>query len=470
MTQPKSIADRRQLFVDDALIDRIGDDVRLHLHRPVPREVAAVYDAQWEGCTSMSATIFKDAETYRMYYRASGRRRDDWKNPRVGYAQSTDGIHWHKPSLGLVEFAGSKTNNLILGSDPRLGTSAFTPFKDTNPDCPSHARYKAIAERGSAALYGYVSSDAIHWHPVNKGDPTLVPDGKIHVGQRHFFDSQNLVFWDALRKTYVMFFREWDGQQRMIRTVTSDDFERWQYDRSERLSYANTDVYGDGFQLYTNAVLPYERAPQIYIGFPTRLMKDESTEPYLMASRNGRRFYFWGKEPVIPRTAPKDRQGNRGNYMQWGIVRTGDKEVSVYASEGYEDAGQSRLRRFTYRVDGFASVRAGTQGGELVTKPITFDGGQLVLNFVTREGGSLRVEVQDERGTPLDGFGLVACRLLKGDEIDCVVAWKSGSDVKRLAGQTIRLRFEMKDTDLYSFRFRNVNEGSPNQPDAGDGE
>ena len=105
----------------------------------------------------------------------------------------------------------------------------------------------------------------------------------------------------------------------------------------------------------------------------------------------------------------------------------------------------------------------------MVTKPITFDGGQLVLNFVTREGGSLRVEVQDERGTPLDGFGLVACRPLQGDEIACVVAWKSGSDVKRLAGQTIRLRFEMKDTDLYSFRFRNVNKGSPNQPDAGAG-
>ena len=94
MTQPKNVADCRQLFVDDALIDRIGDDVRLHLHKPVPQGVVAVYDEQWEGCTSMSVTIFKDAETYRMYYRASGRRQNDWKNPRVGYAQSSDGIYW----------------------------------------------------------------------------------------------------------------------------------------------------------------------------------------------------------------------------------------------------------------------------------------------------------------------------------------------------------------------------------------
>ena len=94
MTQPKNVADCRQLFVDDALIDRIGDDVRLHLHKPVPQGVVAVYDEQGEGCTSMSVTIFKDAETYRMYYRASGRRQNDWKNPRGGYAQSTDGIYW----------------------------------------------------------------------------------------------------------------------------------------------------------------------------------------------------------------------------------------------------------------------------------------------------------------------------------------------------------------------------------------
>ncbi len=34
-----------------------------------------------------------------------------------------------------------------------------------------------------------------------------------------------------------------------------------------------------------------------------------------------------------------------------------------------------------------------------------------------------------------------------------VTAWVGGSDFGQLAGQTIRLRFEMKDADLYSLRF-----------------
>ena len=45
--------------------------------------------------------------------------------------------------------------------------------------------------------------------------------------------------------------------------------------------------------------------------------------------------------------------------------------------------------------------------------------------------------------------GLKAC----GDEIERIVRWKGGSDVSRLSGQPVRLRFVMKDADLYSFQF-----------------
>jgi hypothetical protein len=44
------------------------------------------------------------------------------------------------------------------------------------------------------------------------------------------------------------------------------------------------------------------------------------------------------------------------------------------------------------------------------------------------------------------------CEQIIGDEVERVVAWTNG------AGQTVRLRFKMKDADLYSFRFRRVNE------------
>ena len=35
-----------------------------------------------------------------------------------------------------------------------------------------------------------------------------------------------------------------------------------------------------------------------------------------------------------------------------------------------------------------------------------------------------------------------------------IVAWEGRQDVSRLAGKPVRLRFVMKDADLFSFRFR----------------
>ncbi|HEY8504768.1 MAG TPA: hypothetical protein VIL46_09310, partial [Gemmataceae bacterium] len=207
--------------------------------------------------------------------------------------------------------------------------------------------------------------------------------------------------------------------------------------------------------LYTNAVMPYPRAPHILIGFPTRFFpKTQQVEPTFMASRDGRTFHRW-LEPVIPRTAPKDRDGNRSNYMAWGLVQLPGKpgEYSVYASEAYYTGPDSRLRRFTYRVDGFVSARGGEKGGELVTKPVTFRGDKLVINFKTSEKGLVRVELQGADGKPLPGFALADCGALNGDAIEQAVTWAGGGDVSKMAGKPVRLRFQLRDADVYSFRF-----------------
>ena len=208
--------------------------------------------------------------------------------------------------------------------------------------------------------------------------------------------------------------------------------------------------------LYTNAIQPYERAPHILLGFPTRLLNTSQTEPTFMTSRDGRTFHRWD-EALIPVTAPEDRDGNRSNYITWGLVRLphSDREYSVYATEAYFVAGgpHSRVRRFTYRVDGFVSVRASAQGGHLVSKPLLFSGRKLVVNFATSHQGSLAVELQDAEGKPIPGFTLADCLPLNGDEIEKTVAWKGGADVSPLAGKSVRLRFDLKDADVFSFRF-----------------
>ncbi len=77
-----------------------------------------------------------------------------------------------------------------------------------------------------------------------------------------------------------------------------------------------------------------------------------------------------------------------------------------------------------------------------------------MLNYATSAAGSIRVEIQDANGQAIPGYALGQSPELYGDQIDHVFQWQNGSDVSGLVGRPIRLRFVMKDADLYSLRFR----------------
>jgi hypothetical protein len=144
--------------------------------------------------------------------------------------------------------------------------------------------------------------------------------------------------------------------------------------------------------------------------------------------------------------------------IAFGILRTKadipglPDEISLYSSEGYYVA-DCRMRRHTVRLDGFVSVNAPAAGGEFTTKPLAFSGKRLVINFATSAAGSVRVEIQDESGKPAPGFALGDCPEIYGDEVEHAVIWKDGSSLKSLGGNSIRLRFALKDADLYSLKF-----------------
>ena len=442
--QAVDIGDRLELFVDDHVIERMAGGVERRLHKPVPREVVLVTDAPWEGNTCAYYTIFRDGDRFRMYYRGS---HYDEKIGKATHrevtcmAESRDGVHWTKPALGLFEFGDTKKNNIVWDG---IGTHCFTPFKDSNPQAHPEARYKAIARgrpRGKKGLYAFKSPDGIRWS-------LMAPGPVITKGA---FDSQNLAFWDPHAKLYREYHRTFHGGVRSIMTGASRDFLRWttpvllEYPRAPKE------------HLYTNAVRPYDRAPHILLGFPTRYLPRQGSrvEPTFMASRDGRVFRRWN-EALIPEDAPEDRQGNRSNYMTWGLVRLpgNDREYSVYATEAYYTGPDSRVRRFTFRVDGFVSVSAGKERGELVTKSLTFRGNRLEINYVARKGGSVRVELQDTAGMPIAGYALSDSVLLRGNAIAQTVTWNGGAEVDALGGKSVRVRFVLQEADVYSFRFR----------------
>ncbi len=234
-----------------------------------------------------------------------------------------------------------------------------------------------------------------------------------------------------------------------IMTATSADFENWTQPEFLR--------YGDAPKehLYTNAVQPYSRAPHLLVGFPTRFQpKTQQVEPILMTSRDGKTFHRW-PDPLIPITAPKDRDGNRSNYMTYALLQLPgqDRELSVYATEAYYTGPGSRVRRFTFRTDGFVSVHSADERVEIVTRPLVFAGSELSINYATTPKGSLQLEIQDINGLPIPGFTLPDCSPISGDEIEHTVQWSGNANVESLSGRTVRLRFVMTNADLYSLQF-----------------
>ncbi|PHS00912.1 MAG: hypothetical protein COA78_23330 [Blastopirellula sp.] len=441
---PIDIGNRLELFVDQHLVETTTGAAEFKMHRPVPQEVVLTTDKPWEGNTSAYYTIFQDGDRYRMYYRASHYDTEKKKatHPEFTcYAESKDGIHWIKPELGLFEFAGSKKNNIVWSG---LGTHCFAPFKDTNPDCIPSEQYKALSRgsmNGKSGLFAFKSPDGIHWSLMTN-EPVITKGA---------FDSQNLAFWDSHTKQYREYHRFFANGVRDIMTGGTTDFLKWP--EPTPLTYPDA----PSEHLYTNAVLPYPRAPHILLGFPTRYLPKQGSrvEPVLMASRDRQTFHRW-PNALIPEDAPKDRKGNRSNYMTWGLLQLpgNDKQLSVYATEAYYTGPDSRVRRFTFRVDGFASASAPATGGTVLTKPLTFQGNQLVLNFTTAKAGTLRIEIQDDQGKPVPGFELNNCESIQGDSIEQTVAWKNGPDLSKLANRPIRLHIELTDADLYSFQFQ----------------
>lgn len=493
------IGTRRELFVDNFIIDKLSGKAEIKLHHPVVKNVAIVHNEEWEGNTSGYHSIFLDGNLFRMYYRGSQISLSKDKNAELEahpfyycYAESDDGINWRKPNIGLFKFKGSKNNNIVLASGEigglqlDMGDNA-TMFKDENPDASPDARYKAVvcADGGISGkprgLFAFKSSDAIHWLPMSK-EPVITQGA---------FDSQNVAFWDNNNGVYRAYWRYFDRGTstnpyvgvRSIRTATSKDFINW--------SQITDVIYADNLslELYTNQIKNYYRAPHLFIGIPTRYIErgwspsmqalpelehrklrsshnlrygTALTDAMLMTSRDGIQFTRWD-ESFLPPGIEREGTWNYGqNYLAWGMVETKSdlkgaaNELSFYSTESSwtSNAPTSDLRRFTLRLDGFASVRAPMSGGALLTRPLHFQGKKLSLNMATSAAGSLRVEITDAKGNPLPSFTKDDCYPVFGDTIERIVIWKNGSDVSSLIGKTVRLRFILEDADLFSFQFQ----------------
>ena len=464
----REIGERVEPFVDEWLIARL-DGTELRLKHPVRQEVVMVFDRPWEGNTSGYPVIFEDEGRFRLYYRGShtagGTAKADYEPEQemLCFAESRDGIQWDRPDLGLVEYLGSTANNIIMPTAE--GGDTFSVIRDESPNATPADRYKAGTGIMDYGFFALVSSDGLRWRRTDP-DPLLADD--------RGYDWTQTLLWDGARGRYAAYLRGWQRvgggevsnlkltpprkRIRHVRVTTSTDFITWTtpklIDLDVPLSHEE--------QFYTSAIQPHPRAPHILVGTPKRYMPRrqanfEQPEPGLsdvafIASRDGHRFKRWPEAFLRPGRDIKNWV-QRNNSPAIGMLQLADDEISLYWIEHYHQEEPSRLRRGTVRVDGFAAVHAGADGGAMVTRPLTFTGTRLVINYATSAFGAVQVEIQDEAGKAIEGFRMDQCPIIYGDEIAHAVGWTDGANVSRLAGTPVRLRFSLRDADLYSIRF-----------------
>lgn len=456
---PLQIEDDRQLFLDHYLIEEMNG-TELRLHHPVPEGPVLYFDKPWEGHFSAYCTIIKDGSIYRAYYRGVRNAGSDGRDNEVTCtAISTDGIHWTKPELGIYEVEGTKKNNVILAHEAPV-THNFSPFIDKNPECKPDEKYKAVGGTKKSGLIAFTSPDGLHWKKVQEKP----------VFTKGIFDSQNVAFWSESEQQYVCYFRTWteDGYNgyRSVGRATSPDFIHWS--EPVQMTFGDTPLE----HLYTQQTSPYYRAPQIYVAIGARFMPQrqvlseeqanaldvnpkyfkDCSDAFIMTSRGGGDYDRTFMESYIRPGIGLQNWVSRSNYPALNIVQTGDTEMSVYVNENYAQP-TAHLKRYSMRIDGLASLHAGFQGGEMVTKPFTFSGEELEINYSTSAAGNIQIEVQEPDGTPLPGFELEKCQEIIGNEIKRIVNWGGQSDLGQFKNTPIRLRIRIKDGNLYSFKF-----------------
>jgi len=357
------------------------------------------------------------------------RREARYRPPRgremaICYAASKDGIRWEKPELGLVEFEGSKQNNIVWRGPHGAGV-----FKDLRDPDPAR-RYKTFFQGICVAF----SADGIHW-----GKAIRCPEVDV-AG-----DTHNNAFWAPTLGKYVGITRTWGKQGRQVARTESDDFLKW---TKAKVVLEGADK---GHQTYA---MPVFFHGGVYLGLVAIIYpKEDRVWAELTWSPD---TVQWSR--ICPDT-PLIANSEKEMAYDWGCVYAGaypvflEDEIRIYYGGSDWHHGNWRnafLCMATLRPDGFAGYEPieSDKPARITTTAVVCAGDTLRLSADVPASGSIKVTVLDEHNK----------RLAEGEPItrtvtDAAVRWNMGFTLKGFNGKELRLRFEFRDARLYSFTF-----------------
>jgi hypothetical protein len=429
--------------------------------------------------------------------------RAHWFRELTGYATSTDGVRWHRPKLGLADAPAGfrKVAEFPFEVPTRMS-------KENNLGCPIDFIYDLhahgnVTESGKRFLLRDVRKDDTHpfaknveeqlyfaadW-PDFAGDPhwkkKLTPV-RGNLSPRGFrtlagFDHQAGVWFQVCQdrlgnwiprggRDIARFHSKdlvtWAGPE-LVLPVAPDE-SRAVKDYIEYMDLDAWRVGGPRTGAWLGALVIFhsDRSdPQYEMPRARGVWRKGTTEVRLVLSRDAGKSWqrVGGKEVWLPchdRDNGYDRlvfaaKPVRVGDELWFYYSAWDGDHLTFRRDGttwYKDRMRvARTARATLRLDGYVSLDAGPDASSLLTRPLRCGGESLVLNL-SAPRGRLRAEVLDEAGSPVRGLGLADCEPLTGEGVALPIRWRSGASLKTLAGKVVRLRFELKDAALYSFR------------------
>lgn len=445
--------------------------IRLIAERPERIGPLITEPKPWETTGVSVVTLLRDGDRYRMWAGAAG------QHPG-GFClfESSDGLHWTRPELGLVEVDGQPTNLLPFG--------AGQVFLD--PSAPPEARYKHVVLQNMSleAYEAYQRQRPEAWEPRARRDDVghayfiqgaVSPDGLRWTALPEplvveHSDTQIVAYYDARLRRYVIYTRGWwvgeqaPGQvagtpwhgvgRRSIGRTESATFER--FPLSELIAVASPELPPSDV-LYTNCRTEYPGAPDAHLMFPAVWhMADDTTSIHLYTSPDGR---LWDPIPggALFDTPPFGSFDGGCVFAAPNLTELPDGSL-VLPYTGYQFPHKYPRGQWRYNVGllrwpaGRLLAIAAPERGEFATVGLMPPARRLRINALTARAGRIVVEVADLQGTPRPGRSFAECDPIVGDQPDAPVTWRGEADLGDPAAP-LMLRFRMDRAKLYRLEF-----------------
>jgi len=478
---PLRIGQQPQLLVDNHVLAdwwrlrRVQYRARKHPENPILEP-----DQPWEDTARNSAGSFPTAAVYdkeeglfKLWYQIE----QETGGNVIGYAESQDGIHFEKPHLGLVEYGGTRANN-VCRVEPygKPVWGAIHIIQDPRPQSPEQ-RFWAVGlphwREGSSRIRRWAgvaySADGKIWHMAKGGILEGAGGGNPAC------------LWDPQRERYILFHRqlyETAGGGRYIVRQESQDLIHW----TPRQTVFNP--MGGRWPEVESMMTFYHRG--LYFGLP-QMLENERTgevEIHLITSRDG---IHWEQpfpdEAFIPRGSP----GDFDDMITWfpQTVAQGESIFFYYGGARYPHNARQWQRLPPQRrmnkvglarvpMDRLMGLRADRPAGSFLTRPILIEGEDLFINAdisdelvvevvptnisltlktLRDKEGSVRYHEFEGDAGPFPGFSYDDCRPVAGDSNQHKITWKGGS-LGRFRGQSVRLRLRARQATIFAFQIR----------------